>query len=258
MGVLNITHDSFYDGGKYLNIDTAIEHVYEMIEQGAQIIDIGGESSRPRAMVIDVETEVSRVLPVVNRLRAVSDVQISVDTYHAWTARQSIEAGANIINDISAMRFDADMIAVVRANPHARVVVMHMQGTPATMQDNPYYDDVVAEILSFFRERIEYCQSHGIESDRLILDPGIGFGKTFEHNISIIRNLDKFKALGLPVLIGASRKSFINEIYPSSPDDRLIGSLAMTAICASVGVDIVRVHDVREHSQMIESLYRMS
>jgi dihydropteroate synthase len=258
MGVLNITTDSFYDGNKYLKFDEAIEHAIAMIGTGASIIDIGGESSRPRAMMVDVETEVNRVLPVVKHLRSISDVLISVDTYHARTARLCLSAGANIINDISAMRFDPDMLNVLIEFPDARIVLMHMQGTPATMQDNPYYDDVVSEIESFFRERIRFCESNGIRLDRLIIDPGIGFGKMFDDNIAIIQNLHCFKELGLPVLIGASRKSFINEIYESTPDERLVGSLAMTAICGMHSVDIVRVHDVREHHQMIESLYRMS
>jgi len=253
MGILNLTQDSFYDGGKH---SLPIEHGLKLISQGADIIDIGAESTRPGSQRIDPTEEIKRILPVLKELKK-TNITISVDTYKAEVAKVTIEAGADIINDIYALRFQPEMAKILKSNPHVKVVLMHMQGEPATMQENPQYFDVISQIMAFFSERIAFCEQNGIAKERLILDPGIGFGKTAEHNIEIIKELQEFTAFDLPVLLGASRKSFINSIYPSSPDERLTGSLACTVAAYLKGIDIIRVHDVLEHRQMIETLMRV-
>jgi len=253
MGILNLTDDSFYDGGKH---HLPIEHGLQLISQGADIIDIGAESTRPGSQRIDPTEEIKRILPVLKELKK-ANITISVDTYKAEVAQATIEAGADIINDIYALRYEPEMVAVLKANQRVKVVLMHMQGEPATMQDNPQYFDVISQIMAFFSERIAYCEQNGIAKERLILDPGIGFGKTAEHNIEIIRQLQEFTTFGIPVLLGASRKSFINSIYASSPDERLMGSLACTVVALLKNVDIIRVHDVQEHTQMLATLTRI-
>jgi len=257
MGILNLTDDSFYDGGKHFRTAKAVEHALWMITEDVDIIDIGAESTRPGSKKIKPEEEIKRLVPVIKELKDQDDITISIDTYKAAVAKAAIEAGADIINDIYALRYEPEMVKVLKANPQVKLVLMHMQGTPATMQDNPQYNDVVAEIMAFFTERIAFCEQNGIAKERLILDPGIGFGKTAEHNITIIKELHQFTTFGLPVLLGASRKSFISSIYDSTPDERLIGTLACTVAAGLKGVDIVRVHDVLEHRQMIETLMRV-
>ena len=253
MGILNITTDSFSDGNKYNDVEAAINHAMSMIDNGADIIDIGAESSRPGALPIDSTVELSKLLPVVNEIKKLKTL-ISVDTYKSVTAKKVLETGIDIINDIYALRFDADMVHVLKDFPKSKIVLMHMLDTPSTMQNNPVYNDVVQDIINFLKERIDYCLANGISEDRIIIDPGIGFGKTFEHNICIIKNIEKFKDLKLPVLLGASRKSFINSIYESTPQDRLVGSLATTVVAFMKKIDIIRVHDVKEHTEMIKSL----
>ena len=285
MGILNITKDSFSDGSKYLNTDDAVQWALKMIEEGADIIDIGGESTRPGAEVINEEVEIERVMGVFKKLKIRCQESqiplplISIDTYKSKVARTALEAGADIINDVYALRYDDTMASVLQDFPESKIVLMHMQGTPATMQMNPFYEDVVSEITDFFEERINYCLNRGISKDRIILDPGIGFGKTFEHNITILKNMEKFHVFGLPVLLGASRKRFIgqmysignaflrsvdsqNQLYASEdterinalPTDRLIGSLASTMLAYLKKIDIIRVHDVKEHRELLDSL----
>ncbi|HOD54453.1 MAG TPA: dihydropteroate synthase [Candidatus Cloacimonadota bacterium] len=254
MGILNVTPDSFSDGNLFNTPKKALDHCIEMIKQGVDIIDIGGESSRPGSDPLNEDDEIQRVIPVIETIRKVSDIPISVDTYHAETARLSIEAGADIINDISALRFDQKMTDVLKTQPHIPIILMHMQGMPKTMQNEPFYHDVIADILSFFDERISYCKAHGIEKHRIILDPGIGFGKRLEDNLMILNQLSAFSSFGCPVLLGASRKSFINQIYPSLPQERLMGSLSTSALAFQHGINFVRVHDVKAHREFLSVL----
>ena len=255
MGVLNVTPDSFSDGRKFLNVSDAVEHALAMEKEGADIIDIGGESSRPGADPVTANREMERVLPVISKLRRHTAIPISIDTYKAATARAALAAGADIVNDISALRFDPDMAEVV-ARTKAPVILMHMLGRPRDMQDNPEYDNCVREIYEFFEERVAWCTANGIDQDNIILDPGIGFGKTLSHNLEILSNLESFKKLSLPLLVGASRKSFIGKI---GDDDkpavkRLGGSIAAAAWAVIKGADIVRVHDLEETVEAIQVL----
>ncbi len=251
MGILNITPDSFSDGSKYLSPEKALEHALQMEKEGADIIDIGGESTRPGSEIVELQQELDRVIPVIENIRRHSDLPISVDTYKSQVAQAALEAGADIINDISALRFESKMLSVLKAYPHVPVILMHMLGTPQTMQQNPAYDDVIGEILDFFAERIDFCSSAGIDISRLIIDPGIGFGKRQEDNLQILQKLAEFRCLGVPVLLGASRKSFIGRIYESTPADRLEGSLAATACALEAGVQLIRVHDVQAHKRFM-------
>jgi len=251
MGILNVTPDSFYDGGDYLGTDRAVGHALEMVEDGADMIDVGGESSRPGAEPVDESEEIGRVIPVIERLSAEVDVPISVDTYKAGVAREALEAGASIVNDISALRFDPEMVSVVSAS-NCAVVLMHMQGSPRTMQRNPVYEDVTEDILSFLKERVNFAVGRGVERGRIIVDPGIGFGKTLEHNLRILEDIDRFHETGCPVLVGASRKSMIGKITGAPAGERLWGTAAIVAHCVMQGVEIHRVHDVREMRQVCD------
>ncbi len=254
MGVLNVTPDSFSDGGKFGSTDLAVEHAREMARAGADIIDVGGESTRPGAAPVSAEEELRRVLPVIERLR---DWVVSVDTTKAAVAEQALAAGARIVNDISALRFDSRMIEVVR-DTGAGVVLMHMQGTPQTMQQSPHYDDVIAEVRSFLAERIAFAESHGLKKSQIAVDPGIGFGKTVAHNLQILARLGEFSSLGCPLLVGPSRKSFIGKLLnqreagsrPGS-DGRLWGTAATVAWAVAQGARIVRVHDVAEMTDVV-------
>lgn len=246
MGILNVTPDSFSDGGKFFSLESAVARARQLIGEGADIVDIGGESSRPGAQPVALEEELRRVVPVIRAIRQESAVPISIDTYKAAVAEAALDAGANIVNDISALRFDPQMVTVV-AHARVPVVLMHMLGTPQTMQRNPVYTDVVREIKEFLAERIAFAVAHGIE--RIIIDPGIGFGKTVEHNIEILRRLGELKELRCPILIGTSRKSFIGRLgsttsEPLPIDQRLEGTIASTVIAVLNGAQIVRVHDV--------------
>ena len=254
MGVLNITPDSFSDGNKFIRVDKAVDHAIRMMEEGANIIDIGGESTRPGAEKVDIPTELERVIPVIEELRKRSDIPISIDTNKAEVASKAIQAGASIINDISALRFDEGMVKVLQKYPNVPIILMHMLGTPRTMQKKPSYEDTIEDIMEFFQERIDHCVSNGINRSRIILDPGIGFGKRQIDNLIILKKLLEFKSFGLPLLLGASRKSFIGKIYDSKPEDRLEGSLAATALAFQNGVDIVRIHDVKQHKLFIQTL----
>ena len=247
MGILNVTPDSFFDGGRYLEREAAVECALQMVEEGADLVDIGGESSRPpmygEAHELPVAEECDRVVPVVEGVRQHSDVPISVDTVKAEVARQTLQAGADIVNDISAMNADAGMADAV-AESGAGVVLMHRRGTPATMQLDTQYADLLGEISEYLAERIEVGLAAGIERGRMAVDPGIGFGKSVGGNLQLVDKLDTFAKLGCPVLVGASRKSFIWKTLGLSKEDSLEGSLAVGIICVMRGVHILRVHDV--------------
>ncbi len=245
MGVLNLTPDSFYDGGSYPTVDAAVSRALAMEEAGAGIIDIGGESSRPGSRSVTAEDELDRVIPVLESLVDRLRVPLSIDTHKAEVARYALEAGAQIINDISALRLDDGLASVVAAST-GPYIMMHMLGTPGTMQDRPSYRNVLGEIKKFFRERIEWAEKQGIALDRIIIDPGIGFGKTLDHNLEIISGLPSLAELGQPILIGPSRKSFIGSILGREPEGRLWGPAGAVAACITGGARIIRVHDVRE------------
>ena len=252
MGILNVTHDSFSDGDQYFDTGKAVERALEMIAEGANIIDIGGESTRPGAKKINVETEIERVIPIIQELRKHLSIPISIDTTKAEVAEKAIQAGASILNDISAMQFDAEMIKILQNYPEVPVILMHMQGTPEKMQEAPFYEDVIEEILDFFEERIKFCEENGISKERIIIDPGIGFGKRQEDNLIILKKISEFKCLGCPILLGASRKRFIGNIYDSSATERIAGSLASAAFAFQNEIEIIRVHDVREHRRFLK------
>jgi len=253
MGVLNVTPDSFSDGGKLETTERAVAKADSMIADGCDILDIGGESSRPGSEPVPLEEELIRTIKVIEAVRKFSDIPISIDTTKAGVAYQAIEAGADIINDISALRFDENMVTVA-AKFNGPVILMHMLGTPKTMQDKPHYDDCIGEISRFFSERLEFCSAHGIDTARVILDPGIGFGKRLEDNLELIKKLDRFSELGRPLLMGASRKSFIAMIAGNgvSADKRIGGSLAAVFYAMQTGADIIRVHDVAETVEAIK------
>ena len=254
MGVLNVTPDSFSDGGKFLDVDRAVAHAREMAQAGADIIDVGGESSRPGAPPVTAEEELGRILPVVERLR---DLVVSVDTTKSVVAGKALAAGARIVNDISALRFDPRMVDVVR-DAGAGTVLMHMQGTPQTMQQEPCYDDVVVEVRSFLAERIAFAEARGLKKTQIAVDPGIGFGKTVEDNLRLLAHLDEFSSLGCPLLVGTSRKSFIGKVLAPhgagsarEVDGRLWGTAATVAWAVAHGARILRVHDVAEMSDVV-------
>lgn len=247
MGIINCTPDSFYDGGNNFDLSEAIETAKGMILNGVDIIDIGGESTRPGSETVMVDEELRRTVPLIKTLKKeFPEIRISIDTMKSAVASAALNAGAGLINDVSGLLFDKDM-AKVSADTNVPVCIMHMQGTPGTMQQNPKYPgDVCYEINRFFRERIEFAISSGIKESQIILDPGIGFGKTVEHNLEILSRLSEFRSHGLPLLIGASRKSFIGKTLSVDPEDRLEGSLAAAVISVYGGADILRVHDVKQ------------
>jgi dihydropteroate synthase len=246
MGIVNVTPDSFSDGGQFGEIGSAVAHGLALVEQGADLLDIGGESSRPGATPVPLREELRRVLPVVEQLAARSSVPLSVDTYNAETAKACLAAGARIINDITGLTGDPAMPEVVRS-ARAGVIVMHMQGTPATMQLDPRYEDVVNDIVRYFEERLQVLASSGIAREQAVIDPGIGFGKTREHNLELLVRLEEFQALGRPLCLGVSRKGFMGKLLDRPVDQRLAGSLAAVLFAVSRGsAQIVRVHDVAE------------
>jgi len=248
MGILNVTPDSFYDGGKYFDFEKAIEHAREMEKEGADIIDIGGESTRPFSKRIDEKEEMARVIPIIEALKDEIKIPISIDTYKPGVAEAAIGAGAAMINDVMALRNGMEKVAMEYDVP---VVLMHMKGMPETMQINPYYEDVMAEIIKFLDERIEFAIKNGIDENKIIIDPGIGFGKRLEDNINIIAHLMELKSLGKPILIGASRKSFIGSILNLPPEERLEGSIAAHVIAIMNGANIIRCHDVLETKRAV-------
>ena len=243
MGVLNVTPDSFSDGGRYAEPGSAVDHAQSMIQDGADIIDVGGESSRPGAEPLSAETEWARVSTVFKAM-ATTEACISIDTYHVETARRALELGARIVNDITALRGDPQMAEVV-ASAGCDCVLMHMQGTPQTMQQNPRYEDVIDEISAFFEERLSFAVRAGIAEQALWLDPGFGFGKTPHHNLEILRRLGEFKEFGRPLLVGTSNKGTIGAVLGAPLNDRREGTAATVALAIANGADCVRVHDVR-------------
>jgi dihydropteroate synthase len=249
MGVVNVTPDSFSDGGLYLDREAAIAHGRELAAAGAEILDVGGESTRPGAAPVDAEEELRRVVPVIRGLSDV-DCDISVDTSKAAIAAAALEAGATIVNDVTALRGDSEMAGIC-AERGATVVLMHMLGEPRTMQDDPRYDDVVAEVKAFLARRLRAAVAAGIDEERIWLDPGIGFGKTAAHNMELLRRLGELRELGRPLVIGTSRKSFIGKVDGSAAGERIGGTIASSVLAAAEGADVLRVHDVAEVRQAL-------
>jgi dihydropteroate synthase len=250
MGILNVTPDSFSDGGRYADPKTAIAHGIQLARDGADIIDIGGESTRPGARPVSAEEEKERVLPVLRGLRGGVSIPLSVDTYKAEVAQAALEEGADIVNDISALRFDAAMVSLV-AREKVPVVLMHMQGTPQTMQQKPHYQDVLAEVRDFLTGRVRFALESGVDLDQIIVDPGIGFGKELEHNLELLRGLSTLVSLRRPLLVGPSRKAFIGKLLDLASDYRLEGSLAAAVAAVLGGANIIRMHDVKEARRAI-------
>ncbi|MFV1982105.1 MAG: dihydropteroate synthase [Thiohalomonadales bacterium] len=244
MGVLNITPDSFSDGGQYTNADSALTQALKMVEQGANIIDIGGESTRPGARKISVDEELERVIPVIEKIKLNSDVIISIDTSKPEVMVQAVDAGATLINDVNALQAESAIDVAKKLN--VSVCLMHMQGTPASMQDSPIYTDVVSDVKLFLQQRVESCVQAGINKKKIIIDPGFGFGKTVKNNLILLKHLDEFKTLGLTILVGLSRKSMLASITERDVEYRLAGSLALVTLAVLNGATIVRVHDVAQ------------
>ncbi len=254
MGILNVTPDSFFDGGRYDTEEAAIEYALRMVEEGADIIDVGGESTRPYAEEVGLEEELKRVIPVIEKISACSDVFISIDTYKSKVAQAACLAGAQMINDISGLTFDPQMAHIAR-EMRAQVVIMHTKGTPKNMQKNPYYEDVISEISEFFRKQMDTAIQAGIAEERIILDPGIGFGKRVEDNLRILKMFGEFKKIGRPLLIGTSMKSFIGKVTGSTLEERLEGTLASLAVSIMNGADILRVHDVKSAQKVTKLVH---
>ena len=250
MGVLNVTPDSFYDGGRYWDPYTAVRHGQRMTEEGADIIDVGGESTRPGAEPVRLEEELRRVIPVIERLKDRAGQPISIDTRKAEVARRAIGAGAGMVNDVSGMTSDPEMVETV-ASAGVPVVIMHTAGTPRDMQRNPGYRDTVGEIVDWLGARIEHAVAHGIRRSRIIIDPGIGFGKRLSDNLLLIRSLASFRKLNCPILIGPSRKAFIGRVLDAEKDERMEGTAAAVALSVANGASIIRVHDVREMGRVV-------
>ena len=245
MGILNVTPDSFSDGGMYYNATQAVEFALQMEEEGADIIDVGGESTRPGAKTVELQKECDRILPVIEGIRTKSDILISIDTYKSEVARKSIATGAGMVNDISGMTFDPNMVDVIK-DSGLPVVIMHIKGTPKNMQKNPYYKDLMQELTEYFEERKKFARAKGILDQQIILDPGIGFGKRLQDNFQLLRELKKIVDMGFPVLIGPSKKSFIGLTLDLPVDQRLEGTAAAVTTGILKGARIVRVHDVKE------------
>jgi dihydropteroate synthase len=247
MGVLNLTPDSFSDGGRFSDLEAAVDHALQMVGEGAQILDLGGESTRPGSQPVSAKEELARVLPVLRCLRKRTNVLLSIDTSKSEVAAQALDEGADIVNDVTALRGDPKMLELV-AKTKCGVVLMHMRGTPADMQQSPDYSDVVTEVCDFLISRVELCIQHGIDCGRLCVDPGIGFGKSFEHNRDLLNGLPRLCSMGLPVLIGISRKAFLGQVTGiTEPRERLWAGVAVTGFARRAGAHIFRVHDVREN-----------
>jgi dihydropteroate synthase len=250
MGILNVTPDSFSDGGQYNSEASTCSQVEALVVSGADIIDVGGESTRPFAEAVALEEELQRVIPAIVAIRREFNIPISIDTTKEEVARRALDAGADIINDISALQKDPAMLALVKET-HGPVIIMHMQGTPGNMQQKPQYVDVVQDIKQFFKERLQLLVEHGVNPERITLDPGIGFGKTLAHNLTILKHLADFKELGQPLLLGHSRKRFIGDITGLEVDHRDLPSAVVSALSYDSGVDIIRVHDVAATRQAL-------
>ncbi len=256
MGIVNVTPDSFSDGGQFDSAASACSQVEALVVSGADSIDVGGESTRPFAEPVAAEEELKRVIPAIRAIRRTFSIPLSIDTSKAEVARQALDAGANIINDISALRKDPEMITLVRETS-VPVIIMHMQGTPGDMQLKPHYNDVVAEVIDFFQERLSWLAEQGIDRKRITVDPGIGFGKSLSHNLSLLKHLAELKVLGCPILLGHSRKKFISDITGLEVEDRDLPTAVVSAMTAESGVDVLRVHNVaatRQALQMAEAI----
>lgn len=249
MGILNITPDSFSDAGQYFDYQGAVGRALEMISAGADLLDIGGESTRPGADPVPVDLELERVIPVIRAIRKESDIPISIDTTKAEVASQALTAGADVINDVSALQFDNGMVDVA-ARSGAPVILMHMQGTPRTMQENPVYASLFSEIIAFLEARIRFATDHGIDRHQIIVDPGIGFGKNLRHNLLLVRNLELLHCLDRPLLLGASRKRFIGTVLDRPVEDREVGTAVVHSFGIAAGVHVIRTHDVPFHRQV--------
>jgi len=252
MGILNITPDSFSDGGKYLTLSEALKRAHQMIEEGLDIIDIGGESTRPGSEPVTIDEELKRVVPIIEALKKESDIAISVDTYKPQVMKEVIDMDVAMINDVYALSQPGAIDTIKHSN--VGICLMHMQGTPQTMQVNPHYTNVVSEVKLFLDARVKHLISEGIDKYRMILDPGFGFGKTFEHNIALLQNLESFESLKLPLLVGLSRKSFIRKILNVDYDDHLSGSISAAIFSVIKGAKILRVHDVKETKSALKMI----
>ncbi len=251
MGILNVTPDSFSDGGLYIDKDAAIRRAMEMIAQGASVIDVGAESTRPGSSGVPAQQQIDRSIPVIEKIAAQTDTPISIDTSNYQVAQAALQAGAAIVNDITAL--SDPRIADLAAEYNAAIVLMHIQGSPATMQQNPTYEDVIAEVLEFLLERADLAKSKGIAGQSIIIDPGIGFGKTTEHNLSLLKHIDRFVETGYGVLVGASRKAFIGKITgKDQPEKRVPGTAAVSAILAKSQIAILRVHDIEQNLDAVK------
>ncbi len=257
MGVLNVTPDSFSDGGRFINAEEALNHAFSLVESGADIIDIGGESSRPGAESVSADEELKRIIPVIKKLAKKTKIPISIDTVKSEVAKRAFDFGAAILNDISALRMDEKLTALA-AKYNAHVVLMHMRGTPADMQTDTEYNNLIGEISEFLNNAALKAVEGGISKDKIIIDPGLGFGKSSESNYIILKNLDKFKEMGYPVLVGASRKSFIGKALELEVDQRLEGSIAAACYAVLNGADIIRVHDVQETKRAITIIEKIA
>ncbi|MGI9538128.1 MAG: dihydropteroate synthase [Desulfocapsaceae bacterium] len=251
MGIINVTPDSFSDGGSFFDAKSAFDQARSLINQGADIIDVGGESTRPYAEQVSLDDELRRVIPVIESIRSISDIPVSIDTSKAEVARQALAAGANIINDVTALRKDPAMIELIKNNS-AELIIMHMQGDPGTMQDAPHYDDVVEEVFSFFSERLDRIAAAGIDLNRVTIDPGIGFGKKLKHNLQLLNHLERLSELGRPVLLGHSRKRFLGDLTGLEADQRDGITSVVSALSLEKNVSIFRVHDVEATRQAVE------
>ena len=249
MGILNVTPDSFSDGGQFFGEDVALKQAKQMVVDGATVVDVGGESTRPGATVVSVEREIERVIPVIEAIESEIDVVISIDTSKPEVMRAAIAAGAGLINDVQALRVNGALDAAFELE--VPVCLMHAQGTPKTMQERPHYEDVVAEVTSFLLKRVEICEARGIKRNKLIVDPGFGFGKRARHNLRLMKYLERIVHLDLPVLVGISRKSIIGELLNVSMEERLSGSLAMASLAVWKGAKLIRTHDVKETAQAV-------
>ena len=249
MGVLNVTPDSFSDGGKYCELELAVDHALEMVSQGAKIIDVGGESTRPNAAMVSTLQELDRVIPVIEKLSQATDVMISIDTSNPEVMRAAVSNGASLINDVRALQQPYALQTAAELN--VPVCLMHMQGTPQTMQNNPQYQDVVSEVKCFLQQRIEACLECGIAKSNILIDPGFGFGKTLEHNLILLNQLQALNNMGYPLLVGLSRKSMIDKVLRLSTDQRIYGSIALAVLAAYKGASIIRTHDVQATLQAL-------
>ena len=252
MGIVNVTPDSFSDGGQHATTEAAVAHALQLAVEGADLLDIGGESTRPGALAVTEAEELDRVIPVIEQLANQTDAALSIDTQKPAVAEAALAAGAVVINDIAANRTDPQMWQIAVA-ARAGYVAMHMQGTPQTMQDAPAYTEVVTEVRAFFDERLERFNEAGLNAEQVLFDPGIGFGKTVEHNLALLAGLERFKKMKRPLLVGASRKSFIGHLTGAAVEDRLAGSLACACRAAEAGAGVLRVHDVKETNQALQT-----